>query len=92
MDNRNKEPRTIREKLESIASFRPAMQGGGSISTFIPVQPNRIDKDPLVGSDMGRLVDALRPWDKALARHSKDVESQKPGAVFAEKCESLKAL
>lgn len=66
MDNRNKEPRTIREKLESIASFRPAMQGGGGLSTYIPAQPNRIDRDPFVGSDLGRLVDALRPWDKAL--------------------------
>ena len=68
MDNRNKEPRTIREKLEAIANFRPAMQGGSSLSTYVPAQPNTIGRDPLVGSDIGRLVDALRPWDKALDR------------------------
>ncbi|OXS29885.1 MAG: hypothetical protein BCS36_03225 [Desulfovibrio sp. MES5] len=68
MDNRNKEPRTIREKLEAITNFRPAMQGGSSLSTYVPAQPNTIGRDPLVGSDIGRLVDALRPWDKALDR------------------------
>ena len=64
MDNRNKEPRTIREKLEGALNLRPAVQG--SVHTYIPAQPNRIDRDPFVGSGMGRLVEALRPWDKAL--------------------------
>lgn len=56
------------ERLGEAVGVRPAMQGGSSVHTYIPVQPNRIDRDPLVGSEMGRLVDALRPWDKALDR------------------------
>ena len=41
MDNRSKEPRTIREKLENVVNFKPAMRGGGSVNTYIPVQHKR---------------------------------------------------
>lgn len=68
MDNRNKQPRTIMERLGEAVGVRPAVQGGSSVHTYIPVQPNRIDRDPFVGNEMGRLADALRPWDKALDR------------------------
>lgn len=66
MDNRHKEPRTIREQLGAALGVRPAISGGGSVSTYVAAQANPIGRDATAGEGMGRLAAALRPWDRSL--------------------------
>ena len=64
----NKEPQTIRQKLESVVSGipRPAVSGGAGVSAYVGARPNPIARDTMAGTAYGQLAYALKDVNKEL--------------------------